>query len=99
VVIYADDVTLLHHVSECEPDKSHEEIEHIAQWARDNKMIINTDKTYAMALSTNISSVVFTDAVLNDSIAAEVESLKILGFTFENNLSKDAHFTTIVKKA
>jgi len=98
-VIYADDVTLLHHVCESENDSSQLEVENIVKWANENHMTINTEKTFWMTLSTRKNNVELNPLFLSDKIIKQMNELKILGFTFTENLKANAHFDKVLKKS
>ena len=73
--------------------KANDEIVNIFQWAKENGLSLNANKTHQLLcskkLSTKIPETVFKDESL----------LRILGFTFQSNLGWDSHIDQVVLNA
>lgn len=101
--LYADDATLY------EASKSKEQIERKLQnalcdlsvWCKQNGMLINTDKTKAMLITTPQRRSKIDDNLqisLNDVHLSKVSSDKVLGVQIDNNLSWGEHVSKVVRK-
>ena len=101
--LYADDATLY------EATKSKEQIERKLQsaicdlsvWCKQNGMLINTDKTKAMLITTPQKRCRIDDNLqitLNGIQLSNVLNEKVLGVQIDNNLSWREHISKIVKK-
>ena len=96
VIIYADDLSIIHHVPTSLSDDSQFEINNLVSWASDNKLFINPIKTFVMNI--NPKNHFIPPLFLCDKIIKTSTSLKLLGITFTNDLKFNNHFTAIIKK-
>ena len=80
VIIYADDMTLIHHVSDSETDFSQNELENILDWAKENKLFINPKKSYVMHI--NPHNYLILPLVLCNVFMTVSTSIKLLGVIF-----------------
>ena len=51
VILYADDLTIIHHVPISESDHSQTELDNLSSWACINKMFLNEKKSYLMNIN------------------------------------------------
>lgn len=101
--LYADDATIY------DIRTSKEEIErklqtaviNLASWCKKNGMVINTDKTKAMIITTRQRRSRIDDNIqifLNDIQLSTVSNEKVLGVQIDNNLSWREHVSKVAKK-
>ncbi len=100
---YADDTTL--QVSD--PDlsvleqKLNEDLESLSKWVNENRLVLNTDKTVCMILSTHQSRAPLTNCTLNlkveDKHIKQLNKAKLLGI-IEESLTWDKHIYKMCNK-
>ena len=96
LVKYADDLTLSIPIGDGYDDNADGEVQNIAEWADNNRMVLNLDKTWEMVLSGNSSK------PLPDPIQGikRRDWLKLLGVTFQDKpCNWDKHFQHMISKA
>ena len=77
-------------------------LEMLSLWCKHNGMLLNTDKTKVMLITTSQKRLRLHDHVLNltynsDSLK-NVNNDKVLGFLIDNNLTRSIHMQSIAKK-
>ena len=98
IVVYADDVTILHHVA-CDSDDSLQlEASAFAKWASSKRVSINAAKTKAMMVSRSRSAPPAQPIYLNGTKIVEANRLKILGLTFSQDASWGAQLDDLYVK-
>ena len=101
--LYADDATVY------EISKSKQEIERnlqlaikdLARWCKQNGMIINTEKTKVMLVTTRQRRSIINEDLnlsLNNIQLLTVSNEKVLGVQIDNNLSWGEHVRKVTKK-
>ena len=90
---FADDVDLITTLDNY--DNIQDEIEHVDQWAKNNNLILNKDKSREMIFRGNKSVQVIPPPL--DGIT-RVNSLKKLGVIFQDKLSMKSHVDAILAK-
>ena len=93
VIKYADDITLLIPYSSSKPDYVTEEINHFNTWCTTNRMTININKTQIMPILKRSAKYIYSDNFFMTT------NIKILGFTFCNNLNFNQHFKNVCSRA
>ena len=78
------------------------DVDKVAQWSNNNKMVLNESKTKTMLitgkrLSKKIDSTTLT-LNLNSAELEQVHSQKLLGVTIDSHLSFDEHIVNLCKK-
>jgi len=96
VILYADDLTLLHYVSPNDVDNTNHEIKHLLDWCSKFCMTINTKKTKLLNIS--LAPRIFQPISMHDSTIEPVETLKLLGVTICSSLSSKEHGLQTLKK-
>jgi len=95
-ILYADDLTIVHHVPENLPDRSQAELNHLQSWASQNKLFINSKKSFVMNINPHNYSI--PDIFINNSILSLSSSLKLLGIYFTNDFKSTHHHNYVIKK-
>jgi len=95
-ILYADDLTIVHHVPQNLPDHSQEELNHLHSWALQNKLFINSKKSSVMNINPHNYSI--PDIFINNSILSQSSSLKLLGIYFTNDFKSTFHHNYVIKK-
>ncbi len=102
--LYADDTTLQTASStllELE-DKLNRDLSALNGWLKANRLVLNTDKTVCMVLSTRQRRATVPECKINLTINNEsikqVSEAKLLGMLVDENLSWDRHINTLCSK-
>ena len=98
MVIYADDVTILHHVAPTSSDNSQMEVDHVCRWANTHRMFINENKCAILNVHRSVNALDIPDIIIGGIHLKPVDSMKILGFHFDHRLDLRLHVNYIVKK-
>lgn len=100
LILYADDLTILHYVPPGELDHSQDELNHISAWCQLNKLFINPSKCKVInfTLSKQSSQPQHRDLFLSNSSLSEVSCIKLLGVYFTNNMSPKPHGEYVLNK-
>lgn len=100
IILYADDVTLIHHVPPNLIDNTQSEINHILQWAQSNNMFINDRKCHLLniSLSSTWDSATLNDIYINNTKLSPEKDVKLLGVVIANDMSLKSHASNIVNK-
>ena len=96
---YADDCSQHEFVPNGSNDKMQEAVNHLKDWATNNKMELNARKTKDMWISFKRSGRAPPPINIGGTIIERVTKFKLLGVTVQNDLKWNAHVSTIVKKA
>ena len=95
---YADDTNFIITIRKCDNDvesKLLQILNHVQEWCSANHMILNANKTKILNISFSI------DPFIPDSefiyAANFVNSIKLLGITFDHKLTFDHHINNIIK--
>jgi hypothetical protein len=97
LIMYADDVTLLHHFQKESSDRTQLELDMFHQWAVANKLTINREKCFSMILGSPSSELLLYK--IDDLTITTVTQIKILGFIISNDFSLVPHCKYIFDKA
>jgi ribonucleases P/MRP protein subunit RPP40 len=96
---YADDVTALNFIRKEEDDCITSELLHVFQWAQDVRFSINWLKTYILDFCTS-SKLSLRQVVSPEGTNIKVvESARVLGVQFSNDMKWSIHVHNIVKSA
>lgn len=98
LIAYADDFTILHHIPKGMCDALQDELDKFVQWSRENKLIINPEKTKVINLSNSIVTGIRSDLVLDGTALSTVLQLRLLGITFSRDLRWSTHFEQVITK-
>jgi len=94
VVMYADDMTILHHVTATSGDHTQNELCCLQRWADDNSLTINPAKTKVLDVG-NITAALRGPIQLGTIDVEVVTTAKLLGIYFTSNLKWDNHFENV----
>lgn len=98
ILKYADDVTLLHFIRNDNDDSLQLEMNNILEWSKVAGLPLNISKCSVMNIVTKRS--IHTRPIVADAaVVPTVESVKILGVRFSNNLRWEAHINEAANKA
>ena len=96
---YADDVTILHFLSNACEDNLQNEFSHVESWSKNIGLSINYEKCSIMNCTTKkFMSLPQIPSRETSEIIVTVSHLKLLGITFSEDLSWREHISIIVKK-
>jgi len=98
-VKYADDLTALICMRRATDDCTEDELSEIIRWAEDKKFQINWDKTLVLDCITTKSFTLNPVRTPAGDVLRNVESARILGVIYSNDLSWNCHVEFIVKRA
>ncbi len=107
--IFADDTTIKAsaHYSNIQSltDDLNKDIQAVGKWATNNKMLINVDKTKSLLVTgKRIAKKLHDDITpclnlkINNSEILEVSKLKLLGLTYDRNMTFETHIDQLCKK-
>lgn len=98
---YVDDTTTMEVVPSSTPQKSkmQENIKTISDWCKENEMVINTDKTKEMIISSARNTIDVQPLTLNDNQVERVNTYKVVGVTVSKDLSWNEHIGNVMSKA
>lgn len=94
--LYADDLTILHHVPPGETDDIAKEMDNLSLWCARNKMCVNPLKCRVINFSLSLRY--FDTIYINNTLVSEVHSLKLLGVIFTSNFKHCDHARMILAK-
>ncbi len=102
--LYADDTNL----QASDPDlsvleqKLNDDLESLSKWLNENRLVVNTDKTVCMILSTHQSRATLTNCTLKlkvgDKHIKQVNEGKLLGIIIDESLTWDKHIYKMCNK-
>ena len=96
---YVDDCTLTESIPpHCNRDLQ-DLMDYIYNWTIANNMKLNVDKCKEMIINFSKEKRNFTPLLINDVPVKRVESTRILGTTFQDNMNWNDHIHQIVRKA
>lgn len=95
-IIYADDLTILHHVGCNHTDEIDLEISNLYSWASMHRLSINASKTKLMNFSLSLQSA--PSVFLNGCVLNPVRELKLLGVIFTETCNPIAHGQHTVRR-
>jgi len=96
LILYADDLTILHFVSDSHTDKTQDELDNLSNWSSRNNLFVNTQKCAILTVSKNNH---YNPAFyVNGEQIAVVKKIKLLGVLFSSSLSMSLHGDYIIKK-
>lgn len=96
---YADDCTQDQVVSVGKTSHIQNAVDAVVNWAETNKMVINVKKTKDMWLCFSGSISEPPAIQIRDEIVERVNTFKLLGVWFQNNLKWNTHVDEIIRKA
>ena len=99
VIKYVDDTTILSPVTDPHNTLPQEAADHLSQWSSLNDMRLNDSKTKEIIFSFSRKSLVFPNIKINGTSIEQVESVKLLGLTIQNDLKWNVHIDQTIKKA
>ena len=94
---YADDLTILHFLRDQSEDNLHVELKNVIDWSVDNKLCVNSSKSFVMNIVTKKSIVL--GSVPSHTDFSLFSSLQILGCHLSNDLKWIKQVDHAVKKA
>ena len=94
---YADDLTILHFFRDQSDDNLHAEIKNVIDWSKENKLCVNSSKSFVMNVITK-KSLMSANVVSYDNFSLS-SSVHILGCHLSNDLKWTKHVNHVVKKA
>lgn len=95
-VIYADDLTLAHHVPPDANDNLQCEAVNLENWAAAHKLVLNPDKCKAIAFGAHNNSL--PSIRLNGVMLPHCNHIKLLGVTINADLKFHAHCLDVLRK-
>ena len=102
--LYADDTTLymVGETQEYIEQNLQMALQNLSEWCKLNGMLLNTDKTKAMLITTSQKRLHLKNDILhltyNNDVLNSVENEKVLGVRIDNNLTWSIHINFIAKK-
>ena len=90
LIEYADDATIQVNVNKCSPDISHDTVNQYLEWPEDNCMPCNVTKYNELCIRKRCKE---NYSPVNG--IKQLESLKLLGITFQNNSRFTIQYNTI----
>lgn len=96
-VLYADDLIILHHVPPYHQDHMQSEVNHLLSWASSKDILINNNKTRITNFS--FSPIIAPPVYFQNTVIAEVDTLKILGVIFRHDSSVVEHGNYTLRRA
>ena len=99
-VLFADDTTLSfsHKNEDTLILTLNNELDHVSKWLRNNKLLLNTNKTHMMIFTKRNIDTPKYKVYLNGSEISIVSNTKFLGIQIDNKLSWNDHVNYISKK-
>lgn len=102
--LYADDTTLQAADSDLKSleDKLNQDLNALNEWLKKNRLVLNTDKTVGMVLSTHQRKATVPECKISlkvgDKDIKQVTDAKLLGVTIDEHLNWDLHIDKLCKK-
>jgi len=96
LILYADDLTIIHSVSKSCPDNSQEELNNLVSWSNSNHLFLNPLKCAVMTISKGDQS--SSNLYLQGQKLKDVSEIKLLGVWFSNKLNFSRQGDYIVRK-
>jgi len=100
IVLFADDTSLI--ISNPDPinfrEDVHKILQHTHEWFNANLVSLNWEKTHFMHFTTKSNFFSNFDIIYKDKKLTTVDSIKFLGLTLDNLLSRRKHIEAIVPK-
>jgi hypothetical protein len=97
LVVYADDMTIIHNVHPNSNDEIQAEANNIAIWASNKGLTINVEKSKSMIITLK-SCYQPVPISINNNLIKDVQHLRLLGVVFSHDTTWDAHFQHIYVK-
>ena len=99
IIAYADDVTIVHHVDDLQPDNLQQEVDTLLCWASRKKLSINVEKTKVITVTRQcVIPAIPQKLIVAGAEIEEVDCFKILGLIFSKNTSWEEHFSSLYLK-
>ena len=100
IVLFADDTSLIISIPDLINfrDDANKILQHIQEWFNANLISLNWEKTHFMHFTTKNNSCSNFDIMHKDKKLTTVDSIKFLGLTLDNSLSRKKHIEAIVPK-
>jgi hypothetical protein len=96
---YVDDCTVTESIPPNCNSNLQDLVDYIYNWTISNNMMLNVDKCKEMVIDFSKEKRIFTPLLINDVPGKRVESTRILGTTFQDNMNWNDHIHQIVRKA
>jgi hypothetical protein len=100
IVLFANDTSLI--ISNPDPikfkDDANKILQHIQEWFNTNLISLNWEKTHFMHFTTKNNSFSNFDIIYKDKKLTNDDSVKFLGLTLDNSLSRKKHIEAMVPK-
>ncbi|MEL7309494.1 MAG: reverse transcriptase domain-containing protein, partial [Pseudomonadota bacterium] len=97
-VKYADDLSVLHFVRNCEEDSLQTELNEIACWTARHSLMINMSKSCVMNVITK-RSIMCDEVMLCDTYLKVVSNVKVLGCELSDDMKWNIFVDSLVRKA
>ena len=94
-----NDIMMNNQIIPSQNSKSQTYLDNISEWTRNQKMIINEDKTKCMSFNFTKTKQFSTRLTINGSIIETVKDIKLLGTIITDNLKWDKNTKFLIKKA
>ena len=99
IIMYADDLTLIHGIRSAEEDRLQSEFDNIISWSGVLGLPINYSKCAVIDIVTRRNLTVYPILLNNGTPIQTVQSLKILGIHLANDLKWNTHINKVVSQA
>ena len=99
LLAYADDIILLHLVDNFHYDNIRSDVLTVLDWASSLKLSVNLDKFKSITFSRDRSGIFPPPIVINSFQIPEVNDIKFLGVTLQNDTKWDRHLNSALRKA
>ena len=99
VIKFADDTTIIGQIANNDEGAYREEVSTLAEWCRDNDLILNTKKTKEIVIDFRRDKPCHRGLCIGGEEVERVSSFKFLGVNISENLSWSLNATCLVKKA
>ncbi len=102
--LYADDTTLQASYLDLSvlEQTLNEDLESLSKWLNENRLVLNTDKTVCMILSTHQCTATLTNCTLNlnvgDKPIKQVNEANLLGIIIDESFTWDKHINKVCNK-
>ena len=95
---YVDDTTVSETVDKNQQSRAQTIANEMSQWSQNNKMKLNEEKCKELRISFSKVPRDFNPILINNKSIRVVKSVKLLGLSFDNNLTWNLHIEEVVKK-